>query len=269
MDDRPTLREARRPTSAGASHDASGQPGVIGIALAAVLTAALAQGSWQWFSSYIGLTLLAVVFSFYRLPTWTPGPGSAYMRNLTAFSLVVGLCVAITLAPALQRWAWLFPMPGTRRVCPETGRYAGLQTEAALAGLAGRDGAALAHVRDMRRSPTACRPPLRCGCRCTGSARPYWWLWGLGASTGPGRGGTRPWPPVRILPARTERMRARGFRSQVLRAEGTRGGAPARLTEQRTTHRATTVRGHAEGPRPIHRVEGRSAARWVWGLNPR
>ncbi|MGW4552528.1 hypothetical protein ACWEOV_02620 [Streptomyces sp. NPDC004365] len=150
MDDRPTLREARRPTSAGASHDASGQPGVIGIALAAVLTAALAQGSWQWFSSYIGLTLLAVVFSFYRLPTRTPGPGSAYMRNLTAFSLVVGLCVAITLAPALQRWAWLFPMPGTRRVCPETGRYAGLQTEAALAGLAGRDGAALAHVRETK-----------------------------------------------------------------------------------------------------------------------
>jgi hypothetical protein len=229
MDDRPTLREARRPTSAGASHDASGQPGVIGIALAAVLTAALAQGSWQWFSSYIGLTLLAVVFSFYRLPTRTPGPGSAYMRNLTAFSLVVGLCVAITLAPALQRWAWLFPMPGTRRVCPETGRYAGLQTEAALETAwpvaTEPPWPTYGRPRSMRRSPTACRPPLRCGCRCTGSVRPYWWLWGLGASTGPGRGGTRPWPPVRILPARTERMRARGFRSQVLRAEGTRGEA--------------------------------------------
>ncbi|MDX3265906.1 hypothetical protein PV336_43290 [Streptomyces sp. MI02-2A] len=155
-----------------------------------MLTAALAQGSWQWFSSYFGLTLLAVVFSFYRLPTWTPGPGSAYMRNLTAFSLVVGLCVAITLAPALQRWAWLFPMPGTRRGCPETGRYAGLQTEAALADLAGRDGAALARVREAKiheavaRLP--CRPPRPCGCRCTGSARPYWWLWAHGASTGPG-----------------------------------------------------------------------------------
>ncbi|SCE59086.1 hypothetical protein GA0115234_114739 [Streptomyces sp. DvalAA-43] len=29
------------------------------------------------------------------------------MRNWAAYSLVVGLCVAITLAPALQRWAWL------------------------------------------------------------------------------------------------------------------------------------------------------------------
>ncbi len=71
-----------------------------------MLTAALAQGSWQWFvPTYIGLTLLAVIFSSYRLPTWTPGLGSAYMRNLAAFSLVVGLCVAITLAPVLQRSA--------------------------------------------------------------------------------------------------------------------------------------------------------------------
>ncbi|MEU5900136.1 hypothetical protein [Streptomyces venezuelae] len=34
------------------SQDASGQPGVIGIALAAELTAMLAQGSWQWFATY-------------------------------------------------------------------------------------------------------------------------------------------------------------------------------------------------------------------------
>lgn len=105
MDDHPSLQEAWQSTSIGASRDSPGQPGVIGIALAAVLTAALAQGSWQWFSTYIGLTLLAVIFSSYRLPTWTPGLGSAYMRNLAAFSLVVGLCVAITLAPVLQRSA--------------------------------------------------------------------------------------------------------------------------------------------------------------------
>ncbi|MFC4503650.1 MULTISPECIES: hypothetical protein [Streptomyces] len=150
MDDRPRLQETRQSASIGAGLDTSGQPGVIGIALAAVLTAALAQGSWQWFSTYIGLTLLAVIFSFYRLPTWMPGLGSTYMRNLAAFSLVVGLCVAITLAPLLQRSAWLFPMPGTRRGCPEVGRYEGIQAEASLANLVGRDRAALAHAQEAK-----------------------------------------------------------------------------------------------------------------------
>ncbi|MEU8780356.1 hypothetical protein [Streptomyces sp. NPDC048637] len=147
MGDRPNLQEARQPTSMGADHDAPGQPGVIGIALAAVLTAALAQGSWQWFSTYVGVTLLAVIFSFYRLPTWRPGLGSAYARNLAAYSLVVGLCVAITLAPMLQRWAWLFPMPGARGACPEVGRYEAVRAEAALANLAGRNSAALARAQ--------------------------------------------------------------------------------------------------------------------------
>ncbi|MFD7711757.1 hypothetical protein ACFV6E_40555 [Streptomyces sp. NPDC059785] len=138
------------PASARAGHDVSDQPGVIGIALAAVLTAALAQGSWQWFATYIGATLLAVVLSFYRLPTWTPGLRSAYARNLTAYALVVGLCVAVALAPMLQRWAWLFPMPGTRESCPAVGAYAALRAEAALADLAGRDVTALARARDVQ-----------------------------------------------------------------------------------------------------------------------
>ncbi|MFJ3306766.1 hypothetical protein ACIPSA_27300 [Streptomyces sp. NPDC086549] len=150
MDDRPNLQETRRSATLGAGHDASGQPGVIGIALAAVLTAALAQGSWQWFATYIGVTLLAVIFSFYRLPTWKPGLGSTYVRNLIAFSLVVGLCVAITLAPVLQRSAWLFPMPGTRSTCPELGRYEGIQAEAALAHLVGRDRLALARAQEVK-----------------------------------------------------------------------------------------------------------------------
>ncbi|MFI2351734.1 hypothetical protein ACH492_32930 [Streptomyces sp. NPDC019443] len=134
----------------GAGQDTSSQPGVIGIALAAVLTAALAQGSWQWFATYVGVTLLALIFTFYRLPAWMPGALSAYMRNLTAYSLVVGLCVAITLAPALQRWAWLFPMQGTRGACPELGRYEGIHAEAALANLAGRDPAAMTHAQEIQ-----------------------------------------------------------------------------------------------------------------------
>ncbi|MFE7775678.1 hypothetical protein ACFU5O_17605 [Streptomyces sp. NPDC057445] len=112
-----------------------------------MLAAALAQGSWQWFATYIGVTLLAVVFAFYRLPAWTPGIRSSYARNLAAFSLVVGLCVAIALAPVLQRWAWLFPMSGTRGGCSELGRYEAMRTAAALANLAVRDSTALAHAQ--------------------------------------------------------------------------------------------------------------------------
>ncbi|MFI0263610.1 hypothetical protein ACH4OW_31830 [Streptomyces sp. NPDC017056] len=150
MDD-PSRQGARSPAFTSVSHEASGQPGVIVIALAAVLTAALAQGSWQWFATYIGVTLLAVIFCYYRLPTWAPGLRSAYVRSLAAFSLVVGLCIAIALAPMLQRWAWLFPMPGTRGKCPALGTYESLRTEAELANPAGRDAAALVHAQDVHR----------------------------------------------------------------------------------------------------------------------
>ncbi|MES9511320.1 hypothetical protein ABWJ92_33800 [Streptomyces sp. NPDC000609] len=150
MDDRPSPQEARQPPRTSSGQATPGQPGVIGIALGGVLTAALAQGSWQWFATYIGVTLLALVFCFYRLPAWDPGLGSMYMRNLAAYSLVVGLCVAITLAPALQRWAWLFPMPGTRAGCPELGRYEGIKAEAALSTLASRDSVALAHAQEAQ-----------------------------------------------------------------------------------------------------------------------
>ncbi|MFF3321653.1 hypothetical protein [Streptomyces sp. NPDC002889] len=90
-----------------------------------------------------------MLFCFYRVPVWMPR-GSAYVRSLAAYSLIVGLCVAITLAPVLQRWAWLFPMPGTRSECRELGRYEGLRVEAALANLADRDSAALARAQHVR-----------------------------------------------------------------------------------------------------------------------
>lgn len=139
-----------RETVGTGGHGAPPQPGVIGIALAAVLTAALAQGSWQWFATYIGVTLLALIFCFYRLPALMPGLRSAYGLNLLAYSVVVGLCIAITLAPMLQRWAWLFPMPGTRSECRELGKYESVRVEAALADLAGRDRTALAYAQDIQ-----------------------------------------------------------------------------------------------------------------------
>ncbi|MFI9366284.1 hypothetical protein ACIG5E_35310 [Kitasatospora sp. NPDC053057] len=149
MDDR-SHPSAPGCAATGANRGAGERAGVLGIALAAVLGFALASGSWQWFSTYLGMTLLAVVFSFTGPPTRTPGPGSGYARSLTAYSLVVGLCAALAMAPAIQRWAWLFPMPGTRSQCAHLGSYTALQTQAALGDLAGQSGAALAYAQSDR-----------------------------------------------------------------------------------------------------------------------
>ncbi|WP_328681675.1 hypothetical protein OG905_37950 [Streptomyces sp. NBC_00322] len=175
-------QESRKSTSAGTGdHGAPAQAGVIGIGLAAVLTFALAQGSWEWFAAYIGVTLLAVIFSAYRLPPWTPGLRSAYTQNLVAYSLVVGLCVAIALAPMLQRSAWLLPMPRTRSDCRNMGKYESLQAEAALANLASRDGAALAYAQD-RQSHEATAD-------CLASTTTRWLpMYGLGAAVLAGLG---------------------------------------------------------------------------------
>jgi hypothetical protein len=136
--------------SAGAGAGPSTQPGVIGLALAAVLAAALAQGAWEWFSTYIGLTLLAAITAFYRPPAWVPGRMAVFWRELAAYSLVVGLSVSIIIAPAMQRWAWLFPMPGTRRMCGRVGSYASAHVAAS-----GPDGRAVEYVRAIQRHTAA------------------------------------------------------------------------------------------------------------------
>ncbi|GAA1413913.1 hypothetical protein GCM10009639_67520 [Kitasatospora putterlickiae] len=120
---------------------------MLGTALGVVLAFSLAEGSWEWFSTYLGLTLLAVVLAFGRVPV---RGGGGYGWNLAAYSLVVGLCVALALAPALQRWDWLFPMAGTRAGCVQAGRYESLHAQAALGDLAGRDAAALAYAQERQ-----------------------------------------------------------------------------------------------------------------------
>ncbi|MFD7086051.1 hypothetical protein [Streptomyces sp. NPDC059918] len=153
----PSPRLTTRPPPP-ADGDAVPAPGVIGIGLAAVLTFALAQGSWQWFATFIGVTLLAVMLAFQRRAQWTPELRSPYLRGLVAYALVVGLCVAVALAPLLQRRAWLFPMPATRSRCVLRGRYEALQVEAALGNLAGNDGVALAYVQqdEARKAVAEC-----------------------------------------------------------------------------------------------------------------
>ncbi|MEU7581469.1 hypothetical protein AB0B50_28130 [Streptomyces sp. NPDC041068] len=44
-----------------------------------MLMFALAQGSWQWFATFIGVTLLAVMNAFQRRARWTPDIRSAYL----------------------------------------------------------------------------------------------------------------------------------------------------------------------------------------------
>ncbi|MFI5874684.1 hypothetical protein ACIBAH_19950 [Streptomyces sp. NPDC051445] len=123
-----------------------------------------------------------MIFSFCRLPPWEPGLRSVYARSPVACSLVVGLCVAIALAPALQRSARLFPMPGTRDDCGELGRYESLRTEAALpADLSGRDRRALAYAQDSQRHEAAAD--------CLASTTTRWLpLYGLGAAVLVGAG---------------------------------------------------------------------------------
>ncbi|WP_432027906.1 hypothetical protein [Streptomyces sp. 1222.5] len=170
----PRARVTPRPASVAASDD-SPAPGVIGIALAAVLTFALAQGSWQWFATFIGVTLLAVLLAFQRRADWSPGIRSPYLRGLVAYALVVGLCVAIALAPLLQRRAWLFPMPGTRGECALMGRYAALQAKAALGDLSGSDGAALAFAQETQAG--------RAVAECLAATTTLWLpVYGLGAA---------------------------------------------------------------------------------------
>ncbi|MFJ9815281.1 hypothetical protein ACIRU3_08405 [Streptomyces sp. NPDC101151] len=146
MDDR-SRPGAQGSVTTGVDRGAGSRAGVLGTALAGVLAFALSSGSWQWFSTYIGVTLLAVTLSFTRPPAPTPGPRSGYVRSLTAYSLVVGLCVALAVAPAMQRWTWLFPMPGTRTKCAQLGSYAALQTQAALHDPGGRYSAVLAYAQ--------------------------------------------------------------------------------------------------------------------------
>ncbi|MFE7186909.1 hypothetical protein [Streptomyces erythrochromogenes] len=177
----PSPRRERRSASAGAGGDTAGQAGVIGIGLAAVLTFALAQGSWQWFATYIGVTLFAVVFAFQVRPAWRPGIRTAYMRALVAYALVVGLCAAIAVAPVLQRWEWLFPMPGTRSGCEGIGRYEVLRTRAAVAGPAGSDAAALAYAQESRREQAVAD--------CLASTTTLWLpVYGVGAAVLVGAG---------------------------------------------------------------------------------
>ncbi|GGN32939.1 hypothetical protein [Streptomyces fuscichromogenes] len=131
----------------GPDQGAGNRAGVLGTALAGVLAFALSSGSWQWFSTYLGVTLLALILSFARPPALTPGARSEYVRSLTAYSLVVGLCVALAVAPAMQRWSWFFPMPATRTKCAHVGSYAALQAQAALSDLGSHDSPALAYAQ--------------------------------------------------------------------------------------------------------------------------
>ncbi|MDX3798925.1 hypothetical protein [Streptomyces sp. AK04-3B] len=190
MDDGSPRGGSQGTVTAGADRGAGNRAGVLGTALAGVLAFALSSGSWQWFSTYLGVTLLAVIFSFTRPPGPTPGGRSEYVRALSAYSLVVGLCTALAVAPAMQRWAWFFPMPGTRTECAHLGSYAALQAQAALGDLGGHDSAALAYaqsdqsrraVNDCLASTTTLWLPVYALAAALLAALGSWLVWRTGA----------------------------------------------------------------------------------------
>ncbi|MFF7754461.1 hypothetical protein ACFZCP_35685 [Streptomyces sp. NPDC007971] len=62
MDDR-SRPGAQGSMTTGTDRGIGSQAGVLGTALAGVLAFALSSGSWQWFSTYIGVTLLGFSLS--------------------------------------------------------------------------------------------------------------------------------------------------------------------------------------------------------------
>ncbi len=180
----PGRRGARSLASTGSGREAAGQPGVIAIGLAAVLTAALARGSWQWFATYIGVTLLAVIFSFCRHGGPASGPRPYITRRRTRWSSAcawrshwppccnVGRGCSRCRAHARGALRWVRTRASARRRRRRTWRTA-------MAPPWPRPRTPTA----MTPWPTACPPPRPCGCRCTRPEWPCWW-----GVTGSGRG---------------------------------------------------------------------------------
>jgi hypothetical protein len=78
------------------------QAALLGASLAVVLTQFFGAGSWGWWSTSIGLTLLLVVLGYFRI---SRDPGLDWPRRvlrLLGFAAVIGLCSTVALAYGLQ-----------------------------------------------------------------------------------------------------------------------------------------------------------------------
>lgn len=111
----------------GAERGAPDHAAVLGAGVAAVLTSVFADGPWVWFSTLVGVTLIALIVGFYRLPRKEPGRAGRYWRDLAALSLVTGFCAMIAIAPAIQS-AWI-PHPDFAE-CTPLARYAAASVDA-------------------------------------------------------------------------------------------------------------------------------------------
>jgi hypothetical protein len=79
------------------------QAAVLGAGLAAVIAVSLGPGSWGWWSTGVGVTLLALIVGFYSVPPRTEPP-LRRARQLLALAAVAGFCATIALAYAWQTW---------------------------------------------------------------------------------------------------------------------------------------------------------------------
>jgi hypothetical protein len=94
---------AEHTNSADPDRDArADQAALLGASLAVVLTQFFGPGSWGWWSTGIGLTLLLIVLGYVRI---SRDPQLGWRRRigrLLGFAAVIGLCSTVAFAYALQ-----------------------------------------------------------------------------------------------------------------------------------------------------------------------
>jgi hypothetical protein len=108
--------------AAAAKHDGSPSPdgdsradqaALLGASLAVVLTQFFGAGSWGWWSTGIGLTLLLVVLGYFRISTDPRLGRLRWFVRLLGFAAVIGLCSTVALAYGVQTLQSGWTAPGT------------------------------------------------------------------------------------------------------------------------------------------------------------
>lgn len=77
------------------------QAALLGTGLAAVIAVSFGPGAWGWWSTGVGVTLLLVIFAYYRIPDRTVR-ASSRARELLALAAIAGFCSTLVFAYPVQ-----------------------------------------------------------------------------------------------------------------------------------------------------------------------